>query len=267
MIGGYYIIASLIALINERRNEARYRHNLSISLPNYLVYKGRDLHFTKAEIEAILLKYFPYYKQLDPRLRGKFIKRLRSFIQIKTFVIRHHEGFNEMPVLISAAAIQITFGLEQYLLPWFVYIQIHNEAYFADNALRVLAGHVHNQTITLAWSYFLKGYSAYDGCNVGLHEMAHALYYQHIIADERRQQNIAAYFDAVMIEGAETFKACRPENNRLYTDYAFTNLQEFWAESIELFFEKPDDLRLLYPGLYGELVQLLHQDPAKGYFG
>jgi MtfA peptidase len=42
-----------------------------------------------------------------------------------------------MPILISAAAIQISFGLNDCELPYYKYIRIHKEEYFAANSLRI----------------------------------------------------------------------------------------------------------------------------------
>jgi Mlc titration factor MtfA (ptsG expression regulator) len=248
--------------IAARNNEIKYRQNIIKALPDYLVYDGKNLPLSPNDIDQILLKRFPYYQSLDASLKQKFLRRVISFIKEKVFIIRHYEGYKEMPVLLSAAAIQITFGLQHYKLPFFKYIQIHPEEYFAQNSLRVLAGHVYGNTITVAWNHFLQGFSEHDGKNVGLHEMAHALYYQHIIADIVKHKPFVANFELVMAEGQETFD-CNKDNRELFSDYAFKNLQEFWAESLELFFEKPFELQRCYPDLFTGLRSLLKQDPLQ----
>jgi Mlc titration factor MtfA (ptsG expression regulator) len=52
--------------------------------------------------------------------------------------------------------------------------------------------------------------------------------------------------------------------NDLYSDYGLRNTQEFWAETIELFFEKPQQLKSFYPDLYDVIKRLLNQDMAAG---
>ena len=47
----------------------------------------------------------------------------------------------------------------------------------------------------------------------------------------------------------------------LYSDYAMKDFQEFWAESVEIFFEKPLQMKALYPELYAAMSDLLNQDP------
>ena len=44
-------------------------------------------------------------------------------------------------------------------------------------------------------------------------------------------------------------------------EYAIKDFQEFWAESIEIYFKSPDRLQLHYPELYKALCGLLNQDP------
>jgi len=166
-----------------------------------------------------------------------------------------------MPILLSAAAIQITFGLPKYKLRYFKYLQIHPKEYFAPNSFRVLAGNVQGNTITVAWNHFLDGLTKpEDGANVGLHEMAHALYFQHLIADVIKGIRFKKHFNGVMEEGAEVYTQ-KQQRIGLFTANAFKDLQEFWAESVELFFERPQALYTHYPDLYEDMVQLLQQDP------
>ena len=229
---------------------------------NYLVYNGNKIGVSKQDSILILQKYYPYYNNLNPIQRGKFIDRLYEFIKEKTFVIYAKEGFKEMPILLSAAAIQLTFGLENFMLPNYKYIQIHPEEYFAVNSIRVLAGHVQGNSITIAWNQFLKGYkNPMDGVNVGLHEMAHAVYYQHVIVDKKREKDFYNCFNEVMEEGAEVYEL-KTKQHVLFTNNAFKDLQEFWAESVELFFEKPFDLKNNYSELFEAIKDLLNQDPC-----
>jgi Mlc titration factor MtfA (ptsG expression regulator) len=44
-------------------------------------------------------------------------------------------------------------------------------------------------------------------------------------------------------------------------DYAGTNYHEFWAVSVEVFFENPIRMRHELPDLYQAMARLLRQDP------
>ena len=48
---------------------------------------------------------------------------------------------------------------------------------------------------------------------------------------------------------------------RLYSDYGLKNLQEFWAESVEIFFERPSAMKEQYPELFTQISLLLNQQP------
>jgi Mlc titration factor MtfA (ptsG expression regulator) len=47
--------------------------------------------------------------------------------------------------------------------------------------------------------------------------------------------------------------------------YAFSNLHEFWAVSVEAFFDNPEGLKKNMPELYGALCRVLNQDPLSKY--
>ncbi|MCU0323132.1 MAG: zinc-dependent peptidase [Chitinophagaceae bacterium] len=226
----------------------------------YLTYHGKNLQFSNDELHIILIKFHPYYQQLNSTLQVIFIERLKAFMYKKIFIIHAKEGYKEMPILLSAAAIQITFGLDNYLLPYFKYLQIHPQEYFATNSFRVLAGHVYSNSITVAFNQLLKGYEAYDnGCNVALHEMAHALYFQEIVVNNTPKDSFAYFYNQIMQEGQEVYE--QKHLNKLFSNYAFKELQEFWAESVELFFERPADLNNHFPELYVLMQKLLNQNP------
>jgi Mlc titration factor MtfA (ptsG expression regulator) len=168
-----------------------------------------------------------------------------------------------MPVLISAAAIQLTFGLQKYLLPNFEFIHVYPKEFIRiQDTICYLEGNVSGHAINLSWKHFLDGYAnSNDGQNVGLHELAHALYYQTFIVEENVDGNFRDTFDHFNNFGNKVFDQELQPGNDLYTDYALKNFQEFWAESAEIFFEKPAAMKAAYPQLYDAVKSLLNQDP------
>ena len=230
-----------------------------------LVYEGDSLHFPDDEMVKVLNRHFPYYTKLGYDDKLKFFHRLKNFISEKTFVIHDESGFKEMPILISASAIQISFGLEKYLLPFFSQIHIFPEEFIGYHpTIRLLEGNVSNHCINLSWKHFLDGYKFPDnGQNVGLHEFAHAFYYQYLEAGENVEQDFVARFPLFDACGNKAFLQEQQPGNDLYSDYALTNFQEFWAESVEVFFEKPVLLKAIYPDLFEAMTGILKQDPIK----
>ncbi len=154
-------------------------HQEQVAAPGALVYKGKDLQFEDSVLEFVLNKYSPFFAALKGQSKIRFKERVCLFMATKTFIIYDVQGFREMPILISASAIQVSFGLENFMMPHYTTIQVYPKEYIGVNPLRILMGNVQGNCINLAWSYFLEGFQhAKDGKNIGLHEMAHALYGQ-----------------------------------------------------------------------------------------
>lgn len=229
-----------------------------------LVYEGHDLVFTDEELTAVLMKHMPYFRPLSMEHRIKFLQRLKKFISIKTFYIHDESGFKEMPILISATAIQLTFGLEKYLLQNFDSIHIYPEEFIGVYpTLRVLEGNVSGHSINLSWKHFLQGFMfPDDGQNVGLHEFAHAYYYQYFEAGKSVDKAFISTFPHFNENSNSVLEQEQKPGYDLYSEYGLSNSQEFWAESIEIFFEKPVQLKVYYPNMYQALTRLLNQDPA-----
>ncbi len=227
----------------------------------FYYYNGYDLGISKKEIYQILLKHFPYFQKLDADKQAMFLSRLQSFMTSKIFVLTSALAYKEMPVLLSAAAVQITFGLKKYRLPHFRYIRVFPEEYFKQGTFHVLAGHVYGNGITVAWNHFLEGYKdVTNGINVGLHEMAHALYFESLFGEEKCSR-FRSYYSEFVEEAGQYMQAHQLPS--LFSKHAVAEVQELWAESIEMFFETPQTLYSQYPGLYLLLCQILNQQPEE----
>jgi Mlc titration factor MtfA (ptsG expression regulator) len=228
-----------------------------------LTYEGSQLNFSIPTIHTTLIKHWPYFSMLESADKDKFGERLKQFIDIKTYDIYDDSGFIEMPILISAAAIQITFGLDDFLLKDFPVINIYPDAFFSSNPFpRFLEGNVSNSCINLSWKHFLQGINCYtDGDNVGLHEMAHALY-SHEFIQKTHADNFCKTYEEFNDYGTKVFSEGKTADDDLYCNYAFRNIQEFWAVSIELFFERPSEMKTKFPTIYTAITDILNQDPA-----
>jgi MtfA peptidase len=269
MTGGIVIILLYVAFVlidsNKKKTQSAYSSKL-LTAPDIdetdIVYNGVTNAIGQGVIEAILEKHCSYYKSLQPVLRQKFLERTHHFMKQKVFIIKNDEGFREMPVLVSAAAIQLTFGLNDYLLPFYKYIRVYPQEYLGDNFFKVLAGNVQNNVITVAWNQFLKGNeNLTDGSNVGLHEMSHALYFQKLVIDSYHAKEFCKCYDHVLNVCKEAYETEVNGQRNLYSAYADTDMQEFWAESVEIFFEKPGELNEQYPSVYEAMKSLLNQGP------
>lgn len=268
------LILLVIGLVFSRSRKARYRKEEenqtgelamdkeAVAVSSPLVYQGEDLDFSEELIRKVLIKHFPFFNNLLHPDQDKFIARLKRFIRTKIFVIHDIKGYREMPILISASAIQLTFGLQKFLLPHFSIIQIYPQEFIAMEPMRVLIGNVSGNTINIAWKQFLEGYkNKSEKSNVGLHEMAHALYFQNVETDEYIDKSFKDSYHHFTALGDKIFEREKHITIGLYSNYAMRNFQEFWAESIEIFFQSPDKMQNHYPDMYRLLCDLLCQDP------
>src|SRR5882672_4861030 len=78
---------------------------------------------------AIISQYIPYFNRLSEQEKQRFIKRVYYFKFSKQFHFVGLEEKPEMSILISAAAIQLTFGLPKYKLSYFRDIYVVADAY------------------------------------------------------------------------------------------------------------------------------------------
>ena len=210
----------------------------------------------------IISSYINYYNELSDSGKLRFLKRVHYFKTNKTFHYTGVEKKPEMPVLISAAAVQLTFGLRSYILPFFKNIYITADAYSTHAAEEMYIGHVSPDGIYLSWKHFLEGFQDNkDGVNVALHEMAHALQHQNFMKDYGIDKEFISDFSKYTRQTGPVFIQALLQRGSILRNYAFTNFQEFWAVSVEAFFEIPEELKKYLPQLYLAICDVLNQDP------
>ena len=209
-----------------------------------------------------LQKYNPYYCTLTVEQKQLFMNRTVEFMLAKEF--RFHAMVEEeyMSVLISAAAVQMTFGLRNYLMDFFPVIHVVRKEYTLNIDKETYYGHVSPNGIYISWNHFLEGYHDYkDSVNVGLHEMAHAISYDVFLGDQDYHDSLLKdRFHEFRREGVPVLRAMRKDTNHVLDDYAATNFDEFWAVCVETFFENPVELKNSMPDLYQTICEVLNQD-------
>ncbi|MCW3105361.1 MAG: hypothetical protein JWO09_3801 [Bacteroidetes bacterium] len=245
LFGLYYIIKNLVGLFDRS------------------VY-GRKVDLKYAEI--ILSSKFAYYQKLDSWGKARFMRRLHRFIENKDFI--GSGGIiltDEMIVLISACAIQLTFGLKEYKLNHFSKIFVYPKAFYSKVSKQYHKGETNLAgAIVLSWSHFLEGYSKpNDKINLGLHEMAHALRFDKFKSDEY-DRFFNRYYDKWQVVAKGEFQKTR-EGDTFFREYGGTNVNEFFAVCVESYFEAPAEFKRLHPGIYAHMRILLNQDPLEDF--
>lgn len=220
---------------------------------------------TAAEHQNMIARQFQYFNELTPPEKERFLKRVYYFKQRKNFHYIGLEPSPEIPVLISAAAVQITFGLRKYRMPFFTDIYIMADAYIYGSSQDAWVGHVNREGIYISWKHFLYSYSDnHDHYNVGLHEMAHALEYVNFLDHFRADDYFVEHFISYKHMAERVMpKLLRQPSSSLLSEQGRRDFHECWAECAEFFFENPEELNGQFPELYKSIKLLLNQDPLK----
>lgn len=170
----------------------------------------------------------------------------------------------EMKVLISASAIQLTFGFPNVNLRWFRNILVYPDTFYSHANKARHKGEVNPRAkaIVLSWKYFVEGYLQKDGRNLGLHEMAHALRLENRITNQEFDFLDAEILHEWEIRAERTIQEIRNGTEYFFREYGATNNEEFFAVAVENFFERSKLFLEKHPKTYQTLCRLLKQDPA-----
>ncbi|MEM6642230.1 MAG: zinc-dependent peptidase [Bacteroidota bacterium] len=214
---------------------------------------------------SYLQKHFTFYQKLPEKSKKIFIYKVARFMSSKEFIARQMSAVtDEMKVLISASAAQLTFGFRGITFPYFYKIFVFPESFYNHQNRAFHKGEVNPKlkAIALSWKDFVDGYLREDGRNLGLHEMAHALR-----LENRIMNNEYGFLEGWVLEEWErqaqrTMKEINSGNETFFREYGGVNNEEFFAVAVENFFERPVQFQQKHPHTYRTLCRLLRQDPA-----
>lgn len=254
----------LYYLLNKNRRSLLAR---KMGSARFLKSVEQLLQEKRARYHEWLSHYNAYYRSLTPDLQLIFLERVVTFMKTKKFRFHSIQEEEYMPVLISGAAVQMTFGLRNYLMDYFPVIHIIKKEYVLNLDKETYYGHVSRSGIYISWNHFMKGYEDYsDSINLGLHEMAHAVSFDVFLGQaDRHDHEFKKRLEDFAEEGRPVFRAMRQGASHILDDYGTSNFEEFWAVCIETFFENPEEFSRTLPELYISIVELLNQDPLKPY--
>ncbi|ULQ52807.1 zinc-dependent peptidase [Flavihumibacter fluvii] len=234
-------------------------------LQKFFLYRRRQ-GFEQHEtyFRSLISSNIRYFNKVDLETQHKWLFRTYLFYRSKKFHYVGVEKTDEMPILISATAAQLTLGLENFSLNYFHDIYVLQHDYHYGYYSLPFMGHVDSSGIYLSWDNFLQGIrSAHDSSNVGLHEMAHALAYVNFITKTDEDKHFKKEFHQYSKVARPVYQDMQRGRKTILGDYAATNYHEFWAVSVEVFFENPVRMRHELPELYAAMARLLKQDPHK----
>ena len=262
-----FILAMIISLRSYKIDGVNKTSKI-VQKHNNLVYLAKSpvILFRLPFIHHYLSKKFPYYQDLPADDKHKFALRVSGFIATTNF--NGMEGFTvteEVKCYISACAVQLTFGLEGYLLENIHFVQIFPSKHYSRLSRAYHKGEYRkNGILRFSWKDFNKGYDhPTSGVNLGLHEMAHALEIG-MLENECTDEFFENYYARWKAAMKDTYEAMSLRGEQtILRQYAASNEHEFFAVCIEHFFERPQEFKEHLPHLYDVLAILLNQDPLR----
>lgn len=212
----------------------------------------------------LLNKYCPYYTSLNNQLKRKFERRLIRFKYEKDFYYTKDSEKNRelMIMLLSAFAIQVSFGFRKFRFNHFRQIHIHKQSFgLQDYDWLQLSGFTSGSRGYIAFSEtaFLKSIEyPNDGFNVAIHEFAHAIDLCGKVNERYLNNEIVVKWQKHACEEWE-----KMQNNifNFLPDYAKKDVDEFYACAVERFFEQPEFMQERMPETFYLLMDLLQQNP------
>ncbi len=221
-----------------------------------------------ANYHQIVSNYNSYYNALNSDLKEKFLQRIyysSKFISFKP--VNFEEVTEEMKIIITSALIQITFGLDNYILNKFSTLFVVPSTYYNFGSYKNLLGHVDFQQrcIVISWPSVQEGFIIPDDAtNVALHELAHALQEENKIRALGNKFFHTYKMETWEREGVKKLAVIQASENTFLKSYGGKNMLELFAVSMEAFFERPQEFKENLPKLYKKMTFLLNQDPTNG---
>jgi Mlc titration factor MtfA (ptsG expression regulator) len=224
---------------------------------------------TEDKAHDILVKHNAFYRKIGPENQKLFRNRVNVFMRMKEW--RGGDGLRptfEQKIAISSMAIQITFGSSNYELVEFHTIIIYPGTYTSQITGFKHRGEVNpiQGVIVLSWKDFLFGNAIEDDhFNVGLHELAHAFYFNVHMLEDEVQTSYDFLNKFLFLSEAEIIRI-RQNKSRLFRKYAGDNAAEFFAIAVEYFFEEGENFRDKMPELYKLMCLVLRMDPLRSVY-
>jgi Mlc titration factor MtfA (ptsG expression regulator) len=231
---------------------------------------------------ALIQRHVVFFPKLSAMDRAELLGHVQVFLAEKRF-----EGCgglaitDEVRVTIATQACLLLLHRRTDYFPGLLTILVYPSTYMVEEK-RQIAEHVWEEgnttrlgetgrrmgSLVLAWGAVKHGAAdPSDGKNVVLHEFAHQLDYENHAADgvpelATREQQLA-WSEVMRTEFASLRAADESGIPTLLDTYGATDPVEFFAVSVEAFFEQPRALRARHPKLYAELQKYFQQDPVE----
>ncbi len=241
----------------------------AIYLPKYRRRKRISENPLSDEDRAILQECVSFYGLLSEDEKHIYEADMAIFLAEHTITgIDDVKITRKVALLVAATAVRLIFRRPEWEYRDFGEILVYPGGFRTDGSYSTdlagsnsaAAGMVHSSgSVILSLPHLLRGFQHdNDGLNVGYHEFAHVLdgYNPDGIPDEL---SLGAYRPWMEVMHKEFEKVHKGRS--MLRQYAGTNPAEFFACSVEAFFEKPQMMKMKAPKLYTQLAEFFNQDP------
>ena len=230
----------------------------------------------------LIQRHVVFFSRLSPGDRAELLGHVQVFLNEKRFEgCGGFEITDEVRVTIAAQACLLLLHRETDYFPGLRTILVYPFTYMVQEDHQV-GEHVWEEgtvsrlgetgrrmgSLVLAWGAVKHGAAdPSDAKNVVLHEFAHQLDYENHAADGvptlATSEEQLAWSEVMRSEFASLRVADESGIPTLLDTYGATDPAEFFAVSVEAFFERPWALRARHPKLYAELRRYFNQDPVE----
>ena len=216
-----------------------------------------------AEQRATVERLVPLVRRLPEPTRRALEGKINLFLDQITF--RGQNGLEvskDMELSIAAQACLLVVNSPVW------YDTLRNVLIYPSAFLATLGESWARGPVILSWDHALHGgLDAEDGHNVVIHEFAHQLDglsgHTNGIPILRKGQAYAGWERAMLDAFEDQVQRVENGERTLIDPYGASSHQEFFAEAIVTFFERPRAMRDQMPALYDQLGKLLALDPAQ----
>jgi MtfA peptidase len=249
--------------------------------------KGRRRNRLRAESfpaawHSLIVESVAFFSRLSAKDQAELLGHVHVFLAEKRF-----EGCaglvmtDEIRVVVAAQACLLLLHRKTDYFPRLITILVYPSTYTVAEERRLAPnitwegqeqrlGETGRQlgSLVLAWDAVKAGAAdASDGRNVVFHEFAHQLDFEDYTTDgvpllgSREQQR--TWSTIMRVEFAALRAADETGIPTLLDSYGATNPAEFFAVTVEAFFERPKAMKFRHPRMYQELKRYFRQDPSE----
>lgn len=265
------VVLMIVLALREQIGTDRYAYSkrAAHTVP-YPLWQQRRMHrdhgyYTQLPEHQLLLDNFTFYEQLSSEGRRRFLHRTLRFRSKKVFRFYFHpEEPHWVPqTLISAAAVQLTFGLERYMISRYIYVHVYEHSFLLPRGRGEAYGAVGvKDSLMISWEPFKEGYrNSHNSWNLGLHEWTHALEIAHLL-EQGAGAHFARYYNAWREEAMRVLETLDLENTG-FRHFPKDHYSEFMPVCMERFFENPESFRSEFPELFERTRLLFNCNPLQ----